>query len=132
MLTDLKNCIQECILLGFRPLKKRKSASKCEKFTMNIYFPFLFEFCIGIPHSLSATIVLSSYFYSVNKVLGPISLADGGRPRSVPRYDPNCSQFHAFIFWKIWQNHMLALPRGLAPPPTRNPGSASAFIPNEK
>ena len=33
------------------------------------------------------------------------------------------SQFHA-VFRKIWQNHMLASPRGLAPPPTGNPGSA--------
>ena len=34
-------------------------------------------------------------------------------------------QFHA-VFGKIWQNHMLApSPRELAPPPQRNPGSAT-------
>ena len=43
-----------------------------------------------------------------------------------PIYDPKFSQFHA-TFWKIWQNHMLALPGGLAPPPAGNPGSASEF-----
>ena len=36
---------------------------------------------------------------------------------------PKFSQFHA-VFQKIWQNHMLALPGGLAPPPMGNPGSA--------
>ena len=41
-----------------------------------------------------------------------------GRPRHMPlTYGPKCSQFHA-VFWKIWQNHMLA------PPPTWNPRSA--------
>ena len=34
-------------------------------------------------------------------------------------------QFDA-VFGKIWQNGMLASPGGLAPPPRRNPGSATA------
>ena len=38
-------------------------------------------------------------------------------------YGPKFFQFHA-VLWKIWQNRMLAAPRGLAPPPTGNPGSA--------
>ena len=40
-----------------------------------------------------------------------------------PPYGPNFSQFYA-VFRKMWQNHMLAPPGGLAPPPTGNPGSA--------
>ena len=47
----------------------------------------------------------------------------GGVPSARPPYGPKFSQFHA-VFHKIWQNHMLAPPRGLAPPPTGNPGSA--------
>ena len=30
-------------------------------------------------------------------------------------------------FWKFWQNHMLAPPWELVPPPGRNPGSATVF-----
>ena len=55
-----------------------------------------------------------------------ISVADlRGRPRHVPpTYGPKCSQFHA-VFWKIWQNHMLASPPcRVDAPPTGNPGSA--------
>ena len=45
-----------------------------------------------------------------------------GAPGACPP-GPKCSQSHA-VFCKIWQNHMLAPPGGLAPPPTGNPGSA--------
>ena len=41
--------------------------------------------------------------------------------RRGPLYGPNFSQFHA-VFWKIWQNPMLA------PPPTGNPGSTPVDI----
>ena len=37
---------------------------------------------------------------------------------------PKFFQFHA-VFWKISQNHMLAPPGELAPPPRGNPGSAT-------
>ena len=40
---------------------------------------------------------------------------------------PTFSQFHA-VFRKIWQNHMLAPPGGLAPLPMRNPGSAPGMF----
>ena len=40
-----------------------------------------------------------------------------------PPRGPKFSQFHA-VFCKIWQNHMLTPPGGLAPPPTGNPRSA--------
>ena len=53
----------------------------------------------------------------------------GGAP-GAPPYGPKCSKFHA-VFRKIWQNHMLAPPspppRGLAPPPMGNPGSAPEY-----
>ena len=52
------------------------------------------------------------------------SLSGGSTAR--PPYGPKFSQFHV-VFQKIWQNHMLVPPpppRGLAPPPTGNPGSA--------
>ena len=39
----------------------------------------------------------------------------------------NLSQFHE-VFWKFWQNLMLAPRGGLAPPPTGNTGSAPVFI----
>ena len=46
--------------------------------------------------------------------------------RAPPPYGPKFSHFHA-VFGKIWQNRMLApAARGLAPPPTGNPGSAPA------
>ena len=48
----------------------------------------------------------------------------GAPPASAPPYgSPKFSQFHA-VFRKIWQDRMLAPPRGLAPPPAGNPGSA--------
>ena len=49
----------------------------------------------------------------------------GGAPpaRPLPLHGPKFSQYFA-VFRKIWQNRMLAPPRGLAPPPTGNPGSA--------
>ena len=42
-------------------------------------------------------------------------------------HGPKFSQFHA-VFRKIWQNHMLAPPGGLAPPPTGNPGPATGDV----
>ena len=51
-----------------------------------------------------------------------------GRSWHALPYSPKFSQFHA-VFWKIWQNCMLVPPSGrLAPPPTRNPGSAPDSI----
>ena len=48
----------------------------------------------------------------------------GGRPQWVPPYDPKFS--HA-VFGKIWQKSYVGVPpRGSAPPPTGNPGSAPA------
>ena len=52
---------------------------------------------------------------------------EGAAPGTRPPYDPNFSQCHA-VFRKIWQNHMLAPPRGLAPPPTGNLGSAPVKV----
>ena len=40
-----------------------------------------------------------------------------GHPGAPAPYGPKFSQFHA-VCQKIWQNHMLAPPGGLAPPPT--------------
>ena len=50
-----------------------------------------------------------------------------GAPRRAPSpHGPKFSQFHA-VFRKIWQNRVLAPPRGgLALPPMGNPGSAPA------
>ena len=68
-------------------------------------------------------------------VLEPITLADLrpvadlGAPRCAPPYGLKFSQFHA-VFRKIWQNHMLAPPGGLAPPPMGNPGFAPVGGPN--
>ena len=60
------------------------------------------------------------------KIVSLLSGGFRGRPRRVPPYGPKFSQFHP-VFHKIWQNHMLPPPpRGLAPPPTGNPGSAPA------
>ena len=50
----------------------------------------------------------------------------GNAPSVRPPYSPKFSQFHA-VFGKIWQNHMLAPPGGLAPPPMGNPGSTPAL-----
>ena len=47
----------------------------------------------------------------------------GGASGAHPPMAEKFSQFPA-VFRKIWQNHMLAPPGGLAPPPTGNPGSA--------
>ena len=48
----------------------------------------------------------------------------GGRPGPAPPTDQNFLNFMQF-FEKIWQICMLGPPpEGLAPPPTRNPGSA--------
>ena len=43
------------------------------------------------------------------------------------RPDPGWSKFFQFhaVFGKIWQNHMLATPGELAPPPRGYPGSAT-------
>ena len=52
-------------------------------------------------------------YLEADEVRHMIAVADPrGRPRRVPPYGPKFSQFHA-VFWKIWQNHMLA------PPPRR-------------
>ena len=57
----------------------------------------------------------------------PVADLGGGAPGARPPYGPKFSRFHA-VFRKIWQNRMLAPPpRGLAPPPTGNPGSAPAL-----
>ena len=50
-------------------------------------------------------------------------VVDLGRASARAPYGPKFSQFHA-VFRKIWQNHMLAPPRRLAPSPTGNPGPA--------
>ena len=59
--------------------------------------------------------------------LPKISIISGGfrGAHPPPPHGPKFSRFHA-VFWKIWQNCMLAPPppRGLAHPPTGNPGSA--------
>ena len=49
-----------------------------------------------------------------------------GVPWCTPLYGANFSEFHA-VFHKIWQNHMLSPPGGLAPPPMGNPGSAHGY-----
>ena len=50
----------------------------------------------------------------------------GAPPACPPPYGPKFSYFHA-VFGKIWQICMFApRPGGLAPPPTGNPGSATA------
>ena len=41
-------------------------------------------------------------------------------------YGPKFSQFRA-VFWKIWQNHMLAPLGGLSPPPGTAPASNILF-----
>ena len=45
-----------------------------------------------------------------------------GRARRALSYDQKISQFYA-VFWKIWQNLMLAPPRIVGAPPMGNPGS---------
>ena len=66
-------------------------------------------------------------FKIIDRISRYVQVADlGGAPGAHPPYGSKFSQFHA-VFRKIWQNHMLAPPRGLAPPPTRNPGSAPVF-----
>ena len=54
--------------------------------------------------------------------LFPVTDLSGG----ASTYGPKFSQFHA-VFRKIWQNHMLTSPGGLAPPPTGNSGFVPAF-----
>ena len=49
-----------------------------------------------------------------------------GAPGVSP-HGPKCSQFHA-VFRKIWKNHMLGRPGGLAPHPAWNPGSAPEVL----
>ena len=72
-------------------------------------------------HSLGIVLVES---------IKPLSLADlrGGHEGCAPP-GSKFFQFHA-VSGKIWQNHMLAppLPGGLAPPPRRNPGSATGSV----
>ena len=59
------------------------------------------------------------------KVFSCRSFADLGMS---PPCGPKCSQFHAVFLWTIWRNRMWALPRGLAPPPLRNPGSGPPHV----
>ena len=51
-----------------------------------------------------------------------------GGSKGAPPNGPKFAQFHA-VFRKFWQNHMLAPPGGLAPPPTGNPLSVPARRP---
>ena len=57
--------------------------------------------------------------------MGQYTLADQrGGVRDAPLGGPNSFNFMQF-FGKIWQNHMLKPPGGLAPPPRGNPGSTT-------
>ena len=69
--------------------------------------------------SISFPIKISTIFAECR--MSPVADLRGreGRPPG-----PKFFQFHA-VFGKIWQNHMLAPPGELAPPPQGNPGSAT-------
>ena len=56
-------------------------------------------------------------------MMGSGGLRGGAPGAPPPPYGPKLSKFHA-VFCKIWQNHTLAPPGGLAPLPTGIPLSA--------
>ena len=63
----------------------------------------------------------------VHAGIPPSGGSKGVRGMRAP-WGPKFFQFHA-VFGKIWQNHMLAPPGELAPPPRGNSGSATASSP---